>query len=119
MESSGIKQSNGNDKPRHPAESIPRLFWTLEETAARLGLSVRSFFVLREKHPLYVPDGSRTIIDDPKKDMPLWSDDLVRLIAFARSISSQGVRQLSDDEALRVRNGLGEARRREYLTFAE
>ncbi|MDR1745524.1 MAG: hypothetical protein LBS30_07210 [Planctomycetota bacterium] len=114
-----MKQLNGADKPRHPAEPTPRLFWTLEETATRLGLSVRSFFVLREKHPLYAPDGSRTIIDDPKKDMPLWSDDLVRLIAFARSISSQGVRQLSDDEALQVRNGLGEARRREYLTFAE
>ncbi len=114
-----MRQPTVKDKSRHPAEPIPRLFWTLEETAARLGLSVRSFFVLREKHPLYAPDGSRTIIDDPKKDMPLWSDDLVRLIAFARSISSQGVRQLSDDEAFRVRNGLSDARRREYLAFAE
>ncbi len=119
MEPSGMRQPNVKDKSRHPAEPVPRLFWTLEETAVRLGLSVRSFFVLREKHPLYAPDGSRTIIDDPKKDMPLWSDDLVRLIAFARSISSQGVRQLSDDEALRVRNGLSESRRREYLNFAE
>ena len=119
MEPSGMRQPNVKDKSRHPAEPVPRLFWTLEETAVRLGLSVRSFFVLREKHPLYAPDGSRTIIDDPKKDMPLWSDDLVRLIAFARSISSQGVRQLSDDEAFKVRNGLSESRRREYLTFAE
>ncbi len=66
MEPTGMKQPS-----RHPAAQIPRLFWTLEETAARLGLSVRSFFALREKHPLYAPDGSRTIIDDPKKDMPL------------------------------------------------
>ncbi len=43
MESSGMKQPNGNDKTKHPAEPVPRLFWTLEETAARLGLSVRSF----------------------------------------------------------------------------
>lgn len=94
-------------------------FWTLDEAAQQLRLSSRSFFDLRNKHPLYAPDGSRTILDAAKKDMPLWSDDLIRLIAFARSLTVQGVRQLSDDEALKVRQGMGDARRREYLSYVE
>ena len=102
---------------RHPVNPIPRLAWTLEQTATRLGLSVRTLYELREKHPLYKPDSTRTIVDDPKKDMPLWSEDLVQLIAFARTKTIQGVRQLSDDEALKVRNGIGEGRRREYLAM--
>lgn len=95
------------------------LFWTLEQAAGQLGLSVRTFFELRERHPLYAPDGSRNLAGDPKKAMPLWSDDLIRLIAFARSLTAQGVRQLTDDEALKVRMGMGEAKRREYLAFVD
>ncbi len=109
------KTANPEPKTRYPVASVPRLFWTLEETAERLGFSSRTFKELRDKHPLYIHDGSRVIVDNPKKDMPLWSDDLVRLIAFARTLTAQGVRQLTDDEALQVRNGLNEARRREYL----
>lgn len=117
MKPPDVMQADSPARSRHPADPVPRLFWTLEETATRLGLSVRTFFELREGHPLYAPDGSRTIVDSPKRPMPLWSDELVRLIAFARTISAQGVRQLSDDEALMVRNGMGDARRREYLAF--
>lgn len=119
MKPPDMKQSRPATKYRHPADPVPRLFLTLEETAACLGLSVRSFFELRDKHGLYEPDGMRDITDDPKKILPLWSDELVRLIAFARTISTQGVRQLTDDEALKVRTAMGEARRREYLALVE
>lgn len=114
-----IKQTVSPVISRHPADPIPRLFWTLEETATRLGLSVRTFFDLREKHPLYAPDGNRTIVEDPKRPMPLWSDDLVRLIAFARTMTAQGIRQLTDDEAMNIRNAMGETRRREYLALVD
>lgn len=97
----------------------PQLMWTLEQTARLLGISVRTFHELREQHPLYSPDGSRTIVSNPKKDMPLWSDSLVRLIAFARTITIQGVRQLTDEEALQIRIRLGEAKRREYLAVLD
>lgn len=119
MPPSGAQSASVNGTSRHPADPVPRLFWTLGETATRLGLSERTFFELRDKHPLYAPDGSRTIVDNPKKDMPLWSDELVRLIAFARTISTQGVRQLTDDEAFKVRKAMGEARRREYLALVD
>jgi hypothetical protein len=98
-------------------DSIPRLAWSLDQAAARLGLSTRTFFELRATHPLYAPDGSRTIVADAKKDMPLWSDDLIRLIAFARTLTPQGVRQLSDDEALKIRNAMANAKRTEYLAY--
>lgn len=117
MKSSAEKQPGRAAGTRRRIDPASRLFWTLDETAARLGLSVRTFFELRDRHPFYAPDGSRTIVDGPKKDMPLWSDDLVRLIAFARTLTIQGVRQLTDDEALKVRKGMGDARRREYLAL--
>lgn len=93
------------------------LSWTLEQTAQQLGISPRTLFALRDKHPLYAPDSTRNIDDDPKKARHMWSDELVKLIAFARTMTAQGARQLSDDEALKVRNSMGEARRREYLAF--
>lgn len=99
------------------AAPVRPLCWALEGAAAQLGISTRTLFELRERHPLYAPDGSRNLSEDPKKAMPLWSDDLIRLIAFARSLTAQGVRQLTDDEALKVRKGMGEAKRREYLAF--
>jgi hypothetical protein len=51
--------------------------------------------------------------------MPLWSDELVQLIAFARSLSVQGTRNLTDDEAYLVRKGMGDAKRRVYLAFVD
>ena len=98
---------------------IQPLFWTLEQTAARLGLSTRTFFELRQQHEFYAPDSSRAIAEQPKKDMPLWSNDLVNLIAFARTLTLQGVRQLTDDEALKIREAMGEAKRREYLKYID
>lgn len=95
------------------------LFLTLEQTAKSLGLSIRTFHELRSTHPLYAPDGSRTIVENSKKDMPLWSRELVELIAFARSITAQGVRQLTDDEAFEIKKRMGEKKRREYLAYID
>lgn len=100
-------------------DQVPRLFWTLEQTAVRLGLSVRTFYELRDSHDLYAPDGTRTLAENPKKNMPLWSDELVRLIAFARTFTIQGVRHLTDDEALKIRARMGEAKRHEYLALLD
>ena len=119
MKSSVAKQPDCAAISRYPAKRVPPLAWTLEETATRLGLSVRTFHDLREKHPFYAPDGSRNIADDPKKRMPLWSDELVRLIAFARTFSAQGVRQFTDDEGLEIRKAMGDSRRREYLALLD
>jgi hypothetical protein len=98
---------------------IRPLYWALEPAAKQLGLSSRTFFELRDKHPFYAPDGYRNLSDDPKKRLPLWSDDLIRLIAFARSVTPQGVRQLSDEEGLKVRKGMSDAKRRDYLAFVD
>lgn len=113
----GVKQTGTADKTQRPEKWVPQLCWTIKQTAYRLGISERTLRELGAKHPFYAPDGSRIIIDNPKKDMPLWSEELVCLIAFARGISCQGVRNLTDDEALEVRNGMNEARRREYLAY--
>jgi hypothetical protein len=100
-------------------EPVPRLAWTLEQAAARLGLSTRTFFELRASHPLYEPDGTRCLGENPKRNMPLWSDALVNLIAFARTLTIQNVRQLTDDEAFRIRVKLGEETRRQYLALID
>ena len=104
--------------PRYSEEG-KKLAYTLDETAKRLSISKRSFFELREKHPFYKPDGSRSIVDNPKKDMPLWSEELVCLIAFARSLTVQGVRQLSDDEGLKIRQAMNDIRRHGYLALID
>ena len=108
-----------NSMNAYPKGNVKRLFLSLEETAMALGLSVRTMYELRYKHPLYAPDGSRTTKDNPKKDSPLWSNDLVELIAFARSITTQRTRHLTDDEALKIRKGMGNKKRNEYLAFIE
>ncbi|MCD7896143.1 MAG: hypothetical protein LUG50_05640 [Planctomycetaceae bacterium] len=116
-----LKQSDAvsyNDTS-YSAKPVQRLFWSLEETASMLGLSPRSMYELRHQHALYAPDGSRTTKGDPKKDSPLWSDELIRLIAFARSKTLQGVRQLTDDEGLKIRKGMGDKKRREYLSYID
>lgn len=92
---------------------------SLEETAKALGISTRSMYELRYQHALYAPDNSRTTKEHPKKDSPTWSTELVRLIAFARSKTIQGTRQLTDDEALKIRKGMGDKKRREYLAYIE
>ena len=119
MNTTTEKAPKGAKRATHAVDPAPRHFLTLEQTAESLGLSVRSFLELRRGHRLYAPDGSRTIVADPKKDMPLWSDELVQLIAFARSKTVQGVRQLTDDEALEVRIAMGDAKRRQYLALVE
>ncbi len=96
-----------------------KLFWNLEETAAKLGISVRTFRDIRELHPFYSPDSSRVIVENPKKDMPLWSESLVQLIAFARTLTEQGVRQLTDDEGLKIRKGMNEQKRAAYLSYID
>lgn len=110
------KLQKDNKKPKY-SEGVQKLYYTLEETTQRLGISIRSFFELREKHPFYKHDGSRAIVDNSKKNMPLWSAELVELIVFARSLTVQGVRQLTDDEGLMIRIGKEDTRRREYMTF--
>lgn len=119
MTVSGIISQKTNILVGNLADQVPRLFWTQEQTANRLGLSLRTLFELRKSHPLYAPDGTRTIIANPKKDLPLWSDDLVQLIAFARTLTIQGVRQLTDDEALKIRVRMGEKKRRQYLAHID
>lgn len=119
VETTTGRASKGAKRATHAVDPARRHFLTLEQTAESLGLSVRSFLELRRGHQLYAPDGSRAIVADPKKDMPLWSDELVQLIAFARSKTVQGVRQLTDDEAIEVRIAMGDAKRREYLALVE
>lgn len=112
-------QFNMTEAPRAVVRETvtpPKLFWNLEETAARLGLSIRTLFELRHMHPLYAPDGARTARECPKKQVPLWSDALVELIAFARSMTAQGVRQLTDEEGLKVRQTLADGKRQQYLS---
>lgn len=119
MTATSTRKQEGYDPPGVFIEPVPRLFWTLEQAAKRLGFSVRTFYELRESHPLYAPDGSRTIVEKPRKDNPVWSDDLIRLIAFARSFTAQGTRQLTDDEAFKVRVRMGEEKRRQYLALLD
>lgn len=99
--------------------TVSPLYFTLEETAHRLGVSIRTLHELRKKHLLYAPDGSKAVSDSPKKDSPLWSDDLIRLIAFARSKTPQGVRQFTDDEALKIYKSKRDQMRRDYLAYIE
>ena len=99
--------------------SVTKLAWTIEETAYLLGMSIRTLHELRNQHPLYQPDGDRTVIENPKKSMPSWSNELVQLIAFARRLTAQGTRQLTDDEAFRIRVRMGEKMRQHYLGFIE
>ncbi len=96
-----------------------KLFYTLKETAAMLGLSERQFSLLRDTHPVYAPDGSKSLTPHPKRDTPLWSVELIRLLSFARSFTMQGTRQLTDDEGLKVRQSIGDTRRREYLALID
>ncbi|MCD7897648.1 MAG: hypothetical protein LUG50_13395 [Planctomycetaceae bacterium] len=88
------------------------------EFAALLGISKRALMNERKKHSLYDPDGSRTV-SGRKKEMPLWSAELVTLIAFARSTTAQGVRQLSDDEALAIRRAKESKKREYFLAFLD
>ena len=111
--------TQGHVQPCLFPEQVPRLFWNLQQAAARLGFSTRTFYELRESHPLYSPDGSRTIVENPKKTNPLWSEELLQLIAYARTLTAQGVRQLSDDEAYRIRIRMGEEKRQRYLGFID
>lgn len=108
-----------NESPRGANVQVSKLFWNQDETAAKLGISPRALFELKQKHPFYKPDGSWAIVENPKKQMPLWSDELIKLIAFARTMTEQGVRQLTDDEALKVRSGLNENKRRNYLAYVD
>ena len=101
------------------ADQERRLFHTQKEVAHMLGFSERNFLEVKKSHPVYAPDGTRTIVANPKKDMPLWSDELIRLIAFARTLTIQGVRQLTDDEALKIRIRMGERTRRQYLALID
>lgn len=119
MTAANTGKKNGRDPPGGFTDPVPRLAWTLEQSATRLGLSVRTFYELRESHPLYEPDGSRCLGENPKRDMPLWSEDLIRLIAFSRSLTAQKVRQLTDDEALAVRRSMEESKRRQYLALID
>lgn len=119
MTAFSTRTQNKRAPPDSLVEPVPRLNLTLEQVADSLGISVRTFHQLRVSHPLYAPDGTRTIVEAPKKDMPLWSAEIVRLIAFARSFTAQGARQLSDDEALEIRKRMGEKRRQEYLAYLD
>ena len=117
MTASSMKTADQRAPPASFIEPVPRLFWTQEQAADRLGISVRSFFELRASHEFYAPDGSRCLAENPKRDMPLWSDDLIRLIAFARSLTAQKVRQLSDSEGIAIRRAMEESKRRQYLSL--
>ena len=119
MTASNTKTSNKRAPPVSFTEPVSQLFWTQEQTARRLGISVRTLFELKEKHLLYKPDGMRNVDDHPKKPRWSWSDGLVNLIAHARSLTVQGVRQLTDDEALAVRRAMEESKQRQYLAFLD
>ncbi len=100
-------------------QALQKHFYKKEEAAAMLGIAARTLDELRDMHPLYKPDGTRSLQENRKKESPLWSRELLELIAFARSISSQGVRQLTDDEGLKVRQGMEDSRRRQYLSYID
>ncbi len=96
-----------------------KFFYTQKEAAKALGLSEKQFFNLKQSHPLYAPNGSKSLKPDPVRGSPLWSEELIKLIAFARSCSVQGLRQLTDDEGLKVRQGMEDSRRRRYLSYID
>lgn len=98
-------------RPRRE-KTVDPLSKNMREAADRLGMGITSFWALTKKHPLYAPDSM--VGADPR-----WSEDLLELIEFARRVTPQGVRELTDEEALRARRGMTGKRRYEYLKMAE
>lgn len=108
-------------------ERVSKLNWNADETARRLGISVPLLHVLRKRHRLYHPD-----IDMPhfvnchlnadgkeKKSKPLWSDDKVRLIAFAWQKTPSGVRRFTDNEAAAIWDEICAAIQADYIAIAD
>lgn len=91
---------------------LPPMSLNAEESANRLGMGQTKFRDLVKSHPFYSADSCN---GSDKR----WSDELLTLIEFARRITSQGVRELTDDEGMQVRMGMSNKRRLEYLGIAE
>lgn len=120
MTASGIKPKVVPAPSGFSAKPVPRLLLNKEETAHSLGISVRTLDELVAQNPqLYGPNGSRVIKENPKKDMPLWSADLIEFLAYVRSRTPQGVPPFTESEALKIRNQMSEEKRRFYLKFIE
>ena len=94
-----------------------KFFYTQQETAEALGLSLEQFKLLRKEHPVYEPDSSASLKSHPKRDTPLWSADLVELIALARTFSAPGVRELTGDEAFEIRKNMNKEKLQRYLAY--
>lgn len=71
MKPSDESTSQAANRSWRPADPVPRLFWTLEQTAERLGFSVRTFFDLRDKHPVYAPDGMCKLLISKLREPPM------------------------------------------------
>lgn len=103
-------------------EPIQKLNLNAEETARRLGISVKLLDVLRKRHPLYRPDCDMPHYREggqEKKSLPLWSDEKIRFIAFAWRKTPAGVRRFTDDEALVFWEDFCDAIQGEYIAVAE
>lgn len=108
--------ANTHERLKH----VPRLIWNAQETAESLGISVWALLDLRQKHPLYHPDVERPGLGRPGKEQkeprPMWSDEHVKLIAFAWRKTAQGVRQYTDDEAHQIWLDMNDEERDQYMT---
>lgn len=113
-----MRKTGSGEDSKLPKVVVP-LFWTVDEVATMLRLSASSFEIVR-KHPFYEPDSTRVVKKGRgNKKLPLWSTELVELFKDARREVVPGVRMFSDDEGLRVRRGLLESKRKEYIEKAE
>lgn len=104
---------------REHGKHVPRLVWNAQDAAEILGMSVWALLDLRHKHPLYRPDVERSGLGrpgkEPKDPRPMWSDELLKLIAFAWRKTAQGERQYTDDEAYQLWLDMNEEERERYM----
>lgn len=120
MTASSAKAKASHSAAGFLAKPVTRLFLNKDETAYSLGISTRTLDELIAQNPrLYGPDGSRVIKESARKDMPLWSMELAKFLAYARSRTPQGIPPFSENDAIKIRNKMSEEKRRFYLKFIE
>lgn len=106
-----------NDMPRRikgRVTHVEPLLLNMEETAIKMGVSSTALYLLREKHELYEHDCEGPTRGEKGKGPPMWRNDKIELIVFARTKTPQGIRQYDDDFALQLWNKMQAQRDREY-----
>lgn len=118
MATSSTKAKASHSPSGFLAKPVQRLYLNKDETAYSLGISTRTLDELIAQNPqLYGPNGSRVIKEKFKKNLPLWSADMVEFLAYVRSRTPQGIPPFSESDALKIRNRMLEEKRQFYLKF--